>query len=205
MTHYDIVILEIAIILRTITEESYIVGGALRDMLLGLPSKDIDIVTDAPYIKMKDAFEEAGWEVKETGKQYLVINIAKNGNHFEISNFRADTDNEGGIIGNIYTDAMRRDFTINALYMKLGTDNIIDVLGMGLGDIRKRELRFIGRPGTRIEEDPLRIWRFYRLLKTKDLVPHKGSLRAVRRLWKDNYTLCSPERVRNEVEKMVGI
>jgi len=205
MHHTDLIILELEILLRQLTTESYIVGGYVRDMLLGLKSKDIDIVTDAPYDEMSELFKEAGWLVKETGKQYLVLNISKNGNHFEISNFRADTDNTGGIVGTKFTDAMRRDFTINALYMRLGTEIIIDPTQVGLSDIKERTLRFIGKPTTRVEEDPLRVMRFYRLLHTKSLVPHPGSLRAVRKLFKEAHQKVSPERVRSELEKIIGL
>jgi len=205
VTHHDLTVLEITIILRQLTTESYVVGGYCRDRLLKLTSKDIDIVTDAPYDEMSRAFKEAGWLAKETGKHYLILNISKNGKHFEISNFRADTDNSGGKIGDMYSDAMRRDFTINALYMKLGTEDIIDPLGMGLPDIKNNTLRFIGRAETRIEEDPLRIMRFYRFIHTKNLTPHPASLRAVRRLYGGAHQKVTPERWRSEIERIIGL
>lgn len=205
MHHTDLIALELDILLRQLTTESYIVGGYIRDMLLGIKSKDIDIVTDASYEQMVLLFTEAGWQVKETGKQYLVLNISKNGYSFELSNFRADSDNNGGVIGTKFTDAMRRDFTINALYMKLGTEDIIDPTNIGLSDIASRILRFIGKPSTRVIEDPLRVMRFYRLLSTKNLIPHPGSLRAVRALYNQAHSMVSPERWRTEIEKIIGL
>lgn len=205
MTHHDLVILQLTILLRQLTPNNYIVGGYIRDLLLGIPSKDIDIVTDAPYDAMAKLFTNAGWSVKETGKQYLVLNISKQGNHFEISNFRQDKDNKGGVLGTISTDCMRRDFTINALYLHMGSNTISDPCGSGLRDISNRTLRFIGKPSQRIAEDPLRVMRFYRILHTKTLVPHKGSLRAVRQHYNTAHLTTSPERWRNEIERIIGL
>ena len=120
-----------------------------------------------------------------------------------------DTDNSGGAIGTITTDANRRDFTINSLYVPLGcTDiiaNIVDPTGQGKADIENRQLRFIGQPARRILEDPLRVARFYRFLHTKNLVPHPGSLRAVRQNFNYAHNNTSPERWRVEIERMVGL
>jgi len=202
--HRDLIILQLAIILRSLNASSYIVGGYVRDLLLGLPSKDIDIVTDAPYDAMATAFVEAGWNVKQTGKHYLVLNISKQGHHFELSNFRKDTDNNGGKLGTVTTDADRRDFTINALYMSLTDNTILDPTGKGKTDIQNHCLRFIDNPVSRIMEDPLRIYRFYRLLATKSLIPHSASLKAVRRYFKIT-TKVPSERIRSEIERIIKL
>jgi len=198
-------LLQIQIIIRSLKSDVYIVGGAVRDNLLGNLTKDIDLVTSADYDTMSAAFKLAGWSVKETGKQYLVLNISKRGQHFELSNFRMDTDNSGGRIGTINTDSNRRDFTINALYTTLDYKAILDPTGQGLQDIKTRTLRFIGKPKNRIEEDPLRVYRFYRLLHTKNLVPHPASLRAVRQLFNYATSTVAPERVRSELERTIGL
>lgn len=202
-------LLQIDIILRSLNATSYIVGGYIRDYLLGMPSKDIDIVTDAGYDLMANAFSLAGWHVKTIGKQYLVLNISKNGLHYELSNFRSDTDNTGGSAGSLSTDAFRRDFTINSLYHPISDvitkETIVDPTKQGLADASNYLLRFIGDPSHRIAEDPLRTARFYRLLHTKGLTAHPGSLRAVRKNF--NYALhtASPERWRAEIERMIGL
>jgi poly(A) polymerase len=199
----ELVLLQIHMILSSLNATTYIVGGAVRDKLLGLKVKDIDLVTDADYDSMSVAFATAGWQIKQVGKQYLVLHISKQGYNFEISNFRNDTDNTGGRIGNITSDAARRDFYINALYTTLDYSEIIDPTNKGLQDIKARRLRFIGRAEDRIKEDPLRALRFYRLLKTKHLVPHPGSLRAVRKCFKSALPATSPERVRAEIERII--
>lgn len=201
----NLTLLQVNLILSSITSNNYIVGGYIRDSLLGLKPKDIDIVTDAPYDLMATAFKHAGWQVNEIGKCYIVLNISKHHEHFEISNFRSDKDNKGGVIGNILSDAYRRDFTVNALYYNLSTGNIEDPTYKGLNDITSRILRFIGKPQDRLQEDPLRAYRFYRLLATKSLIPEPRSLRAIRKEWTHIQSKIAPERSRNEIERIVGL
>ena len=201
--------LPIIYILRSLTDNFHIVGGAVRDFLLGEDVKDIDFVTDAPYDKMIEAFTHAGYTVKETGKQFLVLMVSKKGTTYEIANYRKDgvyldgRRPESCEIGTLEEDAKRRDFTINALYMdSYGT--ILDPTKKGLKDIRDRKLRFIGNAEDRIKEDTLRVFRFYRFLQTKSLYADARSLKAVRKLYKEAHINSTPERVRNEIERMIG-
>ena len=191
----------VIMVLRGISDNCHIVGGAVRDHLLGDKPKDIDLVCDVPYDILKDAYIDAGFKVKEAGRQYNVLHVSLNGQHYEISNYRSDMGNEGGKIGTLEEDAQRRDFTINAIYYNLHTHEYEDPNGKGLEDIRSRLLRFVGSASSRVQEDPLRVWRFYRLLQTKDLVADKRSLTAVRHMFKDATNKVSPERIRNELEK----
>jgi len=230
-------ILQIFLILRELTENSWLVGGCVRDALIGKVPKDYDIVTDVPMDILESAFKASGWEVKDTGMKFLVLNIAKmfektewgvkglskgiitptsyptfsfssGHEHFEIANFRKDGVYSDGRrpdsveIGDINDDAHRRDFTVNALYQNPFTGEIRDPTGKGLKDIKKRILRFIGDPKARIEEDHLRIFRFYRFL-TKGFTPEPRSLRACREMFNSAYPQITPERVRTEVERMV--
>ena len=203
-------LLEVFLHLNRLTTENYLVGGCVRDYLLGQNPHDFDLVTDASMDDMSVAFAESGWDVTEAGKQFLVLNISKNGSHFEIANFRKDGIYLDGRrpdtveIGDIFDDAKRRDFSVNALYMDPFTGTILDPLSEGLKDIKSRTLKFIGKPVERIKEDNLRIFRFYRFL-TKGFTPDKKSLKACRTYFNESYLKIDPDRVRVEVERMVGV
>lgn len=155
-------------------------------------------------------FEKAGFQVKECGEAFLVLNISKDGEQFEIANYRKegiyldDRRPSKVEIGTIEDDAQRRDFTINALYENPLTREIKDPTGQGLYDLMNREIRFIGNPKERIQEDYLRVFRFYRFI-TKGFTPEKNSLKACRNYFNEAYTSTTPERVRLEIEKMVGL
>jgi tRNA nucleotidyltransferase/poly(A) polymerase len=195
-------------ILTTYSKESYLVGGCVRDSLLGIKPKDFDFVTDIPYDKLDDIFTEAGWAVSRTGENFLVLNIAKDGVQFEIANFRCDDIDSDGRrpnsvkIGNIYEDSLRRDFYINSLYMRLSDGEIVDPTGKGLEDIKTKTIRFVGRAEDRIKNDYLRVFRFYRFIK-KGFTPAKKDLKKVREMFAEAYNNTTPERVREEIEKMV--
>ena len=105
------------------------------------------------------------------------------------------------IIGDINTDAARRDFTVNSIYYDPIHGSFLDP-NKGMEDIKTKTLRFIGRPHDRIREDYLRIFRFYRFL-SKGFTPDKKSLKACRELFNEAYLHTTPERVRMEVERMV--
>lgn len=187
--------------------ESYIVGGAIRDLLTGNKAKDFDIVTNVPYEFLELEFEKAGWTVSSTGKAFLVLSIQKDGRQYEIANFRKDGVYLDGRrpdtvdIGTIDEDAQRRDFTVNALYYNYVTGELKDPTGQGFEDVNRKVLRFIGRPKERIQEDYLRIFRFYRFL-SKGFFPDPKSLRACREFFNEGYPKIAPDRVREELEKM---
>lgn len=201
-------LLQIFMILKNRTPNSYLVGGCVRDYLLHVEPKDFDIVTEIPYNVLEQDFKNAGWKVSTNGKAFLVLNIAKNGRQYEIANFRKDGLYKDGRrpetveIGTIEEDAARRDFTINALYFDVNTFETTDPTGKGKQDIEKRILRFIGKPEERIKEDYLRIFRFYRFA-AKGFRPDPKSLRAVREHFNEAYPNITAERVRSELEKMI--
>jgi tRNA nucleotidyltransferase/poly(A) polymerase len=210
-------LLQIFMVLGALSEKNYLVGGCVRDILRVTIPKDYDLVTDAPIEKLSEAFKTAGWRVEETGKAFLVLSIGKDGKQYEIANFRKDGVYLDGRrpntveIGTIEDDAKRRDFTINALYLKpQGLTNtikeiynyVIDPTGRGIDDLSNRILRFVGKPKERIREDYLRVIRFYRFL-AKGFSPDPKSLRACRELFNEAYPDITPERVRAELEKFV--
>ena len=194
-------------VLDSFSDNNYIVGGAVRDLLIGKTPNDYDIVTDIPMEKMIQIFEDGGFSVSMTGVAHLVLNVSLSHHNVEISNFRKDTSCDGRhaevSVGTIVEDAHRRDFTVNALYINTQTGEVEDPTGQGLFDVNHRILRFVGKPKDRIREDYLRGWRAMRFAQ-RGFTLEPRSLQAVRELWKEIYENSTPERVRVEVEKMSG-
>ncbi|MGH8737198.1 MAG: polynucleotide adenylyltransferase PcnB, partial [Burkholderiales bacterium] len=148
---------------------AYVVGGAVRDLLLGIEPKDFDVATDARPEQVKPLFRRA----LLIGRRFRLVHVVVGQETVEVSTFRAaDPEtaekNEHGrvlrdnVFGSQEEDARRRDFTVNALYFDPATEEIVDYHG-GLADLRKRVLRMIGDPETRFREDPVRMLRAVRL------------------------------------------
>lgn len=201
-------LLAIFVVLKNLSSQNYLVGGSVRDLLLQKTPKDFDIVTDVDIDFLEKRLRESGFSVEGSGKIFFVLNVGINGKNFEVANFRKDGKYIDGRRpekvekSDIYEDAKRRDFTINALYLEPFSLEVIDPNGMGLQDLEERKLRFIGNPKERIEEDYLRLFRFYRFL-SKGFEAEKKSLKEVRKLFGKYYPHITPERVREEIEKMV--
>jgi poly(A) polymerase len=146
-------------------EEARVVGGAVRNALLGLRPGDVDIATTAVPDEVIRRAGAAGFRPVETGKEHGTITVVADGVPFEVTTLRQDVETYGRrakvLFGRDWRqDAQRRDFTINALFAtRDGT--VHDYVG-GLADLEARRVRFIGDPGTRIAEDHLRILRFFR-------------------------------------------
>ncbi len=147
---------------------AFIVGGAVRDLLLGLTPKDFDVATSATPEEVKPLFRRAFI----IGRRFRLVHVHAGGETIEVSTFRgpqneAQADEHGRILSdNVFgtqaEDAARRDFTINALYYDPVTEEIWDYLD-GFKDVRARRLRLIGGPITRYREDPVRMLRAVRL------------------------------------------
>ncbi len=194
------------------SENNYLVGGCVRDGFLGIEAKDYDIVTDVPIELSKPLFEKNGWKVKECGEAFLVLNISKGEEQYEIANFRKesvylDSRRPTSVeIGTLEEDAQRRDLTINALYENPRTGQILDPTGRGLSDIKNKIISFVGNPEDRIREDYLRLWRAIRFnnnLKKFGFSYDKKTEKAIRRMFNESYKKSNPERVREELEKMI--
>ena len=201
-------------VLKDLSPASVLVGGCVRDSILGKGAKDIDFATDAHYDDVEKAVLANGFKVKEAGKQFLVMIVSKNHEDFEIAMFRKDGNYTDGRrpdsveIGTIFDDAQRRDFTINALSFNLTSMKVQDPNGTGLKDLEDMVLRFVGNPDERIKEDFLRVARFFRFLgRFKDLGmrPDSRSLKACRTNFPEMQNKVAPERLRMEIEKMVGL
>lgn len=160
----DIDALKIMERLRKSGFDAYLVGGCVRDILLGKKVKDFDVVTNARPGQIKRMFKRCFI----VGKRFHLAHVYYSSNQFvEVATFRAmaDSDEErvrkfgkNNVFGTIEEDALRRDFTVNALYFNSADSSIIDYTG-GFRDLRKKVLRSIGEPEERFTDDPVRIIR----------------------------------------------
>lgn len=146
--------------------ESMFAGGCVRDRLLGVNPKDYDIATAATPQDTINLFSSLGLKVIPSGIDHGTVSVISRTGPIEITTLRRDikTDGRHAIVdfkhATFETDALRRDFTINAMYEDIA-GKILDFCG-GLSDLKSRKLRFVGSPSQRIQEDYLRILRFFR-------------------------------------------
>ncbi len=147
---------------------AYVVGGAVRDLILGLEPKDFDVATNATTEEIRALFRRA----RIIGRRFQLVHVVFGQEIIETSTFRAPangeqkTDEHGRILSdNVFgtqeQDAARRDFTINALYYDPHTEEVIDYHN-GVQDLKKRQIRMIGDPVQRYREDPVRMLRAVR-------------------------------------------
>lgn len=154
--------------------EAFLVGGCVRDLLLGLTPKDFDVATDAIPEEVRREFRRC----RLVGRRFRIAHVRYGRHIIEVSTFRRgqlDEDEvddarhhaDSGMIlrdnvwGTLDEDAFRRDFTVNALYYDPETEEILDFVG-GMDDLEHRRLRFIGNPEVRLREDPVRLLRAVR-------------------------------------------
>lgn len=145
--------------------QALVVGGCVRNALLGVPVADVDIATDATPATVTRLAAAAGLRVVPTGIEHGTVTVIAEGCPHEVTTFRRDVETDGrravvSFSTDVAEDAARRDFTMNALYAD-ARGQVIDPLG-GLADLQARRLRFVGDPAQRIREDYLRILRFFR-------------------------------------------
>lgn len=189
--------------------QALLVGGCVRNALLGVPVRDIDIATDRRPEAVIALAESAGVRAVPTGLAHGTVTLVEGGRPFEVTTFRRDvaTDGRHAIVAHserIEEDAARRDFTMNGLYA-LRTGEVIDPLG-GLSDLLARRVRFIGDASARIREDHLRSLRYFRFhalygdpengFDAEALAAIAGGLDGVKTL--------SRERVGAEMLKLLG-
>lgn len=190
--------------------KAYLVGGCVRDLLLGLTPKDFDIATDAKPEEVKSIFRNS----RIIGRRFRLVHLYfRGGKIIEVSTFRAmiEADDDGddllirrdNVFGTEEEDARRRDFTINGLFYDIISGRIIDHVG-GMPDIRSRYLRMIGDPDIRLREDPVRILRAIRFLAKVDLNMDPELERAIRET-KDDIRLCAPARILEETLRLLRI
>lgn len=160
--------------------QGLLVGGCVRDLLVGQNPKDFDVATDATPEEVRDLFRRA----RLIGRRFRIVHVRVGREVFEVSTFRrsapaddapADESDEqvdrvhdaagillrDNVFGTLEEDAFRRDFTVNALYFDPSTEEVIDFVD-GLQDLEDRTLRLIGVPKVRLTEDPVRLLRAIR-------------------------------------------
>lgn len=150
--------------------DAYLVGGGVRDLLLGSNPKDFDVATNAKPEEIKRIFRGA----RIIGRRFQIVHVRIGREMIEVTTFRGHHDDhpassrsdEGmllrdNVYGTVETDAARRDFTVNALYYTLKDFSVHDYCN-GLEDLKHRQLRIIGDPATRYKEDPVRMLRAVR-------------------------------------------
>jgi poly(A) polymerase len=190
--------------------EAFLVGGAVRDLLLGQTPKDYDIATSASPEEVQALFGRRSCRI--IGRRFRLAHVFSGGDIYEVSTFRREPsaserrgrfDDDGVMIwndnryGSLEEDARRRDFTVNSLYYDIaGKRGIIDLVG-GVKDMRQRIVRTVGDPALRMEEDPVRLLRGLKLVGQQgfSLVPaldkalrrHAASIRqaSVSRLFEE--------------------
>lgn len=186
-------------------QEAYVVGGAVRDLLRGVPPVDIDIATNATPDRIIAVAEAKGWKAIPVGAAFGVITVVANNQNYEVATFRSErygVDShrpEAVTLGvDLAKDLARRDFTFNAMAMA-ADGKIIDLFG-GQRDLKAQLIRTVGKPEERFAEDGLRMFRAARFaarlgfnLEAMTFAAIPASLERIQGL--------SVERVRTEIEK----
>ena len=186
-----------------------LVGGGVRDLLLGVQPKDFDVATDATPEEIRALFKNS----RIIGRRFRLVHIRFGRDIIEVATFRAhaedsartELDTHGRILrdntfGDIEEDAIRRDFTINALYYDIHDFSMLDYAG-GLQDIEKRQLRLIGDPTTRYQEDPVRMLRALRFAAKLDFSIEASAADAIHECGR-LLAVIPPARMFDEVVKL---
>jgi len=188
---------------------AYLVGGCIRNSILNIPVTDIDISTDATPQQTLDLFNRENFKVAPTGFSHGTVTVISEGIPYQITTMRSDQNTDGRHADVVFSDdikkdAERRDFTINALYAD-STGKIINPIG-GLEDFNPLAIKFIGDPNNRIQEDYLRILRFFRFhAQFSELVTQfdKVALDAIKKN-QDGLKKLSKERIWSELKKILS-
>ena len=185
--------------------KGFLVGGAVRDKILNKDPGDYDFATDIEYSELKRIF--AGYNPKEMGAHFGILMINVNGKSYEIVKFRKETGvynsrypKDIKFVKTIEEDLARRDFTINSIAYSEQT-GIVDLYG-GRQDIRRKVIRFVGKPKLRIEEDALRILRAFRFISKLGFNLDKKTAEAIYKKRKF-LTKISKERIFDELSKIL--
>jgi poly(A) polymerase len=200
---------ELAEIFSAAGHELYLVGGSLRDALCGKPPSDLDFATAARPEQIRRAVEDWADSVFGVGEQFGTVGVRKGDLTHEITTFRAEIYRDDSrkpqvtFADDIETDLSRRDFTVNAMALRLPDAQLVDPFG-GLTDVARSLLRTPLSPEISFSDDPLRMLRLFRFISTIAFVPDEATLSAVSGM-ADRLEIVSAERIRDEFSKlMVG-
>ncbi|MDG1454035.1 MAG: polynucleotide adenylyltransferase PcnB [Methylophilaceae bacterium] len=192
--------------------DAYIVGGAVRDLLLDFKPKDFDVATNAEPEEVNRIFRRS----RIIGRRFRLVHVLWGRETIEVSTFRGHHDNNqnkddgstndtgrilrDNIFGSLEDDAVRRDFTANALYYNPKTQEVLDFHN-GVADVKARLLRMIGEPTTRYKEDPVRMLRAVRLSAKLGLKIDKATEKPIAEL-ADLLQDVPPSRLFDEMLKL---
>ena len=189
--------------------EAFIVGGAVRDLLMNVKPKDFDIATNATPEEVYKVFRRS----RIIGRRFRLVHVLWGNETIEVSTYRghhmsegdAQTNDSGRIIrdnifGSLEDDAVRRDFTVNALYYNPASKEVLDFHN-GVADIKANLLRMIGDPKTRYQEDPVRMLRAVRLSAKLGLKIEKSTQAPIHKL-ADLLQDVPPSRLFDEMLKL---
>ena len=179
----------------------FLIGGTSRDLLLGINPSDIDLVTDATPEEEKAFLPD----LEMTFARFGSVHLKTEAGDIDITTMRRESGYKDSrhpskieFIRDLKEDSLRRDFTINALYIDC-QGNVSDYHG-GLEDLKNRLIRFIGDPATRIQEDPLRILRAERFAKRLSFQIEENTQKAMEE-HRDLLRLLNPEKIAMEMKK----
>ncbi len=165
--------------------QAFLVGGGVRDLMLGLRPKDFDIATNARPEQVKALFRNS----RLIGRRFRIVHVTFGREIIEVATFRGQSEtavltNDAGMVvrdnvyGSIEEDAIRRDFTVNALYYNIADFSVLDFVG-GVRDLQRRQLNIIGDPEARYREDPVRMLRAVRLASKLGLKISRETARPI--------------------------
>lgn len=172
--------------------QAYLVGGAIRDILLGKHPKDFDVATDATPEQVRKVFKNA----RIIGRRFQIVHVRFGREIIEVTTFRGSHDNNDeqckqkssandhgmllrdNVFGTVEEDAERRDFSVNAFYYS-GENSAVYDFANGLQDIDGKKIRLIGEPSTRYKEDPVRILRAIRFSAKLDFTIETATAAAI--------------------------
>src|SRR5438094_438183 len=203
MAEREAVATELVRRLRAAGHEAYLAGGCVRDRLLGREPLDYDIATSAPPETVQALFPRT----VPVGAQFGVVLVVADGMPVEVATFRSDAAYVDGRrpsavhFGSAREDALRRDFTVNALFLDPLTGEVVDFVA-GQADLRAGIIRAIGDAGARIAEDRLRMLRAVRLAARLGFTIEAATLDAIRAA-ASTVTDMAAERIGDEVGKIL--
>lgn len=195
-------------IIKSKKHQARLVGGVVRDAIIGIESQDVDIATSMLPEEVAKVFNSLGQKVIPTGIKFGTVSVLYNGELFEVTTLRKDISSDGRhaeveYTDDFYLDALRRDFTINALSYCPFEEKIYDYFD-GIRDLESRCVRFIGDADSRIKEDYLRILRFFRFFGKFGNQIDRNSLKACIKN-KSFLKNLSRERIKSELDLILKL
>jgi tRNA nucleotidyltransferase/poly(A) polymerase len=186
--------------------KAYLVGGCVRDLLVGRTPKDFDVATSATPNEIKATFRNC----RIIGRRFRLAHVFFGSKIIETSTFRANPREEDdhdllirrdNVFGTETEDARRRDFTINGLFYDVEREEVIDHVG-GLADLDARLIRTIGDPDVRFQEDPVRMLRAVKFAARLGFGFDPATWRALLR-WRSEISKCAPPRLLEEIHRLL--